>query len=72
MFLLLTKGMGQDGESKIFLCYPRGAGASPKSSRARWYNIVCVESLQIIKPMVVGFCSIRTLYGFRSWCYFRK
>ena len=24
----------------------------------RWYNLVCVECLQMIKAMVVDFCSI--------------
>ena len=23
-----------------------------------WYNLVCVEYLEMINPMVVGFCSI--------------
>ena len=31
LFLVLTKGMRKVGESKIFLCYCRGSGASPQS-----------------------------------------
>ena len=31
-------------------------------SRAGWCNLVCVECLYMIKPMMVGFCSIGDLY----------
>ena len=31
---------------RMYFCYP-------------WCNLMCMESLQMIKPMVVGFCSIR-------------
>ena len=34
-FLVLIRGMREGGESKIFLCYPRGLGTSHQSFRER-------------------------------------
>ena len=38
---MLIKEMGKGGESKIFLRYPRGEGASPQSFRERGGFSVC-------------------------------
>ena len=58
LFLVLIKGMTDGGECKISLCNLRGLGASPVFSLARWCNLVHVKCLQMIKPMVVGVCSV--------------
>ena len=34
-FLVLIEEMREGGESKIFLCYPRGSGTSHQSFRER-------------------------------------
>ena len=33
----------------------------------RWHNLVCMECLQMIKPMVVGFCSIGDWWWVWQW-----
>ena len=63
------KGLTEGGESKIFLFYTRGSGASPVFSRARWRNLVLVECLQImVKPMVVGFFLLEVDSTFGDKC----
>ena len=41
LFLVLIKGMREGGESKISLCYPSSAGASPQLFRERAGFSVC-------------------------------
>ena len=52
----------RDGESKISLCYPRGLGASPsvfsQTGLRNLMRVECLEMINMIKPIVVGFCSI--------------
>ena len=51
LFLVLIKGMRRLGESKIFLSFLSDL------IQAKWCHLVCLDCLQIIKPIVVGFCS---------------
>ena len=42
-----------------FPLFPQGFESFPSDlPRARWRNLVCVQYLQMIKVVVVGFCSI--------------
>ena len=55
---MLIRGMREEGESKIFLCYPPGIRELPISLFASEVPyLVRVDCLYLIKPMVVGFCS---------------
>ena len=57
-FLTLIKGMREGGEPNISVL-PQGFGSLPAVfAQTRWCNLVHVECLQMIKPMVVRFCSI--------------
>ena len=55
-FLVLIKEMREGGESKIFLCYPRGSGTSHQSFVSEVAYLVRVECLYLIKTMVFRFC----------------
>ena len=54
-FLLLFKRMREEGESKIFFCYPRDLGTSNQSFRERGGVFSKHRLLILIKSMVVGF-----------------
>ena len=54
-FLVLIRGMRNEGELKIFLCYSRGSGISHQYFASEVAYLVRVDSLYVIKPMVVGF-----------------
>ena len=55
-FLVLIRRMRDEGELKIFLCYPRGSGISHQSFASEVTYLVQLDCLYLIKPMVVGFC----------------
>ena len=57
-FLVLIRGMREEGESEIFLCYPSGSETSHQSFRERGgvFRANISKYLHLIKPMVVGFC----------------
>ena len=57
--LVLIKGMSRGSESEISFCYCRGVRAIPSDLlQVRWPNLVRVEYLQMVKSVVVGFCSV--------------
>ena len=62
-FYLLVSGVNQENErgrsAQNFLVLPQGFRSFfTVFSRARWRNLVRLECLQMIKPMVVVFCSV--------------
>ena len=55
-FLVLIRGMREGGESKIFLCYPRGSRNSHQFFRKQAGVLSSHGFLCLNKPMVVGVC----------------
>ena len=55
---MLIKGNEEGKLVQDFLMLPQGFERYySQLSRVRWRNLMCVECLQMIKHMVVGFCS---------------
>ena len=53
-FLVLIRGMREEGDPKVFLCYPRDSGTSYQSFRERGGVFSKRRLLTLIKSMVVG------------------
>ena len=79
LFLVLIKGMREGSKSNIFYVTPEVCDRSEENhrktsnlSQGRWCNVVRVEYFYMVKPVVVGFCSIGGSY-YCGWymCHLR-
>ena len=62
LFLVSIRWNKEGAESKISFLLPQEFQSFPSDlPQAKWCNLICVECLQMIKPLVVGFCSIGDL-----------
>ena len=55
-FLVLIRGMREEGDLKIFSCYPKDCELPVSYFASDVAYLGHVECLYLIMPMVVGFC----------------